>query len=135
MPSLKDIRDPDLPEVVVEKDGFIIKGMSLSSSRYNAVLVDANRKRLLNQLDLDDPIQSDELDRRAAAVLVTEWNLDDELTVDNVKELFRKRRDLFLEYMTKAGEAANFTKPQASGSKNTQKSGSGSKGRRQKAPK
>lgn len=135
MLSLKDIPDPDLSEVVVEKDGIILKGMSLNSSRYNAVIVDANRRRILKQLDLDDPIQADDLDRTAAAHLVTEWNLEDELTVDNVKELFRKRLDIFAEYMKKAGEAANFTKPQASGSKSTQESGSGSQGRQQKAQK
>lgn len=107
--KLSDFKDPDIVSVLVEIDGIELKGYDTGSTIYHTGLTAVHRKVIKGDLDLDDQAACDLADRKHYASLVTEWNLDDELTSDSVAELFRLRRDVYRAYQEAAFKKGNFT--------------------------
>ncbi|QDP59304.1 MAG: hypothetical protein Tp136SUR676911_43 [Prokaryotic dsDNA virus sp.] len=103
--KLSDMKDPDTLSGKVEHDGIDLTILSTESSVYSAYIRSIWRENLVKGDDAKKrtPAEQDTIDREAAAHLIKEWNLDDELTIENACELLRKKRALIDKIYIEAG--------------------------------
>lgn len=118
--KLNDLPDPDICDgETVEHEGVELKIYSTLSTRYNDYLALAGRQAARGAVDIDTPEGTGRLNREGAAHLVAEWNLDDELTIENAAELFRRSPKLLGKVQTAASVAAVRLGKKPADSKNT----------------
>ena len=123
--KLSDIRDPDLLTAGVEQDGITLTVGSIESSAYNDYV---RALWLRNSMREDKPSETEsaQADRIGAAKLVRGWNLEDECSVENIADLFRRKPSIMNKVYAKANELGKPEKPELTNSGNGAKDVSGS---------
>lgn len=109
--KLSDIRDPDLLTAEVEQDGITLTVGSIESSAYNDYV---RALWLRNSMREDKPSETEsaQADRIGAAKLVRGWNLEDECSVENIADLFRRKPSIMNKVYAKANELGKPEKPE-----------------------
>ena len=125
--KLSDIQDPDVAHPFKHGD-YELEIYSLESSVHTAYTTQLLRKRMITGQNGKEmtPLEEDELDRKGAAHLVKSWNLEDELTLENAMELFRKDRELYNAVYAEAHRLGKLSKKGSKSSSTGAKKGSGS---------
>ncbi|MGB2063511.1 MAG: hypothetical protein ACPHUL_00050 [Marinomonas gallaica] len=129
--SLSSIADPDELTGKVEHEGIELDVRSIDSTDYSTFVRREMRKNIMREKVEDITLkEEDEIDRKGAAHLVESWNLEDELTIENVMELLRKKRAFQNKIYIEANRLGKSEATTSQNSTATPKPGNGSRSRK-----